>query len=55
MSNVVARLYQAEGQVTPEITAVSQFMVSILGEDCAGEKELTYMALRVGDQLSDQL
>ena len=43
----VSRLYQAEGKVTPEITAVSEFMASILDSDCAGEKELTYLTLRV--------
>ncbi|XP_029903069.1 apolipoprotein B-100-like [Myripristis murdjan] len=55
LSNVVRKLYQAEGQVTPEITAVSQFMVSILGEDCAGEKELTYMALRVVGNMGEAM
>ena len=43
----VARLYQAEGKVTPEIIAVSEFMASILGSDCAGEKEMTFLTLRV--------
>lgn len=45
----VTRLYQAEG-VTPEITAVSEFMVSLLGADCAGDKDLTFLTLRVGSQ-----
>lgn len=49
MSNFVTRLYQAEG-VTPEVTAVSEFMVSLLGADCAGEKDLTFLTLRVGNQ-----
>ena len=48
MSEFVTRLYQAEG-VTPEITAVSDFMNSLLGADCAGEKDLTFMTLRVGN------
>lgn len=48
MFDFVIRLYKAEG-VTPEITAVSEFMASLLGADCAGEKELTFLALRVDD------
>ncbi|XP_056150457.1 apolipoprotein B-100-like [Lampris incognitus] len=47
LSNAMRKLYQAEGKVTPEMTAVSEFMASILGEDCAGEKERTFMTLRV--------
>lgn len=43
----VTRLYQAEGKVTPEIAAVSEFLASLLGADCAGEKELTFLTLRV--------
>lgn len=50
MSNFVIRLYQAEG-VTPEITAVSEFMASLLGADCAGDKDLIFLTLRVGNQL----
>lgn len=49
MSNFVNRLYQAEG-VTPEITAVSEFIASLLGTDCAGEKDLTFLTLRVSHQ-----
>lgn len=49
MSNFVTRLYQAEG-VTPEITAVSEFMASLLDTDCAGEKDLTFLTLRVSSQ-----
>lgn len=49
VSSFVTRLYQSEG-VTPEISAVSEFIVSILGEDCAGEKDLTFLTLRVGVQ-----
>lgn len=55
MYHFVVRLYQAEGSVTPEITAVSEFMASLLGADCAGDKELTFLALRVSDELSNQL
>lgn len=50
MSHFANRLYQAEG-VTPEITAVFEYMTTLLGADCAGEKELTFLALRVGNQL----
>ncbi|XP_069573252.1 apolipoprotein B-100-like [Brachyistius frenatus] len=46
LSNAVRRLYKAEG-LTPEITAVYEFMSSLLGADCAGEKELTFLTLRV--------
>ncbi|XP_071777034.1 apolipoprotein B-100-like [Centroberyx gerrardi] len=55
LSNVVRKLYQAEGRVTPEITAVSEFMASILGADCAGEKELTFLALRVVGNMGDAM
>uniref|UniRef100_A0A8K9WYG7 Vitellogenin domain-containing protein n=1 Tax=Oncorhynchus mykiss TaxID=8022 RepID=A0A8K9WYG7_ONCMY len=47
LGNVVRKLYQAEGKVTPEIAAVSEFLVSLLGADCAGEKELTFLTLRI--------
>ncbi|XP_030627114.1 apolipoprotein B-100 [Chanos chanos] len=47
LSNVVRRLYQAEGKVTPEIASVNEFIASILGADCAGEKEQTFLTLRV--------
>lgn len=49
MSKYVTRLYQAEG-VTPEITAVFNFMASLLGTDCAGDKDLTFLTLRVGNK-----
>uniref|UniRef100_A0A673JJC8 Apolipoprotein B-100-like n=1 Tax=Sinocyclocheilus rhinocerous TaxID=307959 RepID=A0A673JJC8_9TELE len=47
LSNVVRRHFQAEGQLTSEILEVSNFINSILGADCAGEKDLTYLTLRV--------
>ncbi|XP_043075498.1 apolipoprotein B-100-like [Puntigrus tetrazona] len=47
LSNVVRRHFQAEGQLTSEILEVSNFITSILGADCAGEKDLTYLTLRV--------
>lgn len=46
MFTFVCRLYKAEG-VTPEITAVYEYMASILGADCAGEKDLMFLTLRV--------
>lgn len=50
VSFFVTRLFQTEG-VTPEIIAVSEFIASILGEDCAGEKDLTFLTLRVSVHL----
>lgn len=41
------RHFQAEGQLTAEILEVSNFITSILGADCAGEKDLNYLTLRV--------
>ncbi|KAM8832925.1 apolipoprotein B-100-like [Spinachia spinachia] len=46
LSNAVRKLYQVEG-ISPEINDVSDFMASLLGGDCAGEKELTFLTLRV--------
>ncbi|GAA6228828.1 apolipoprotein B-100-like [Lates japonicus] len=54
LSNVVRKLYQSEG-VTPEITAVSEFMASLLGADCAGEKDLTFLTLRVVGNMGDAM
>ncbi|XP_032399124.1 apolipoprotein B-100 [Etheostoma spectabile] len=54
LSNAVRKLYQAEG-VTPEITAVSEYMTSILGADCAGEKDLTFLTLRVVGNMGDAM
>lgn len=48
-SNPLARLYQVKG-ATPEITAVSEFISSLLATDCAGDKDLTFLTLRVGIQ-----
>lgn len=49
MSFFVTRLYEAEG-VTPEITAVYEFVASLLSTDCTGDKDLTFLTLRVGNQ-----
>uniref|UniRef100_A0A3Q3KG36 Vitellogenin domain-containing protein n=1 Tax=Monopterus albus TaxID=43700 RepID=A0A3Q3KG36_MONAL len=54
LSNAVRKLYKDEG-VTPEITAVSEFVASLLGTDCAGEKELTFLTLRVVGNMGDAL
>ncbi|TNN45216.1 Apolipoprotein B-100 [Liparis tanakae] len=54
LSNAVRKLYKAE-HVTPEITAVSEFMASLLGADCAGEKELTFLTLRVIGNMGDAM
>uniref|UniRef100_A0A8C4GUU3 Vitellogenin domain-containing protein n=1 Tax=Dicentrarchus labrax TaxID=13489 RepID=A0A8C4GUU3_DICLA len=39
----------------PEITAVSEFMASLLGADCAGEKDLTFLILRVVGNMGDAM
>ncbi|XP_032441081.1 apolipoprotein B-100-like [Xiphophorus hellerii] len=54
LSNAVKRLYKAEG-VTPEITAVYEYMADLLGADCAGEKELTFLTLRVVGNMGDAM
>lgn len=54
LSNAVRKLYQAEG-MTPEITAVSEFMAYLLGTDCSGEKDLTFLALRVVGNMGDAM
>lgn len=43
------RVYKIEGKVTPEITAVSEYMASLLG-DCSGDKDQTFLTLRVSIQ-----
>ncbi|XP_054618361.1 apolipoprotein B-100-like [Dunckerocampus dactyliophorus] len=53
LSNTVRKLYQTEGKVTPEITAVSDFLASLLGPDCAGDKDLTFLTLRVVGNIGD--
>ncbi|XP_056219329.1 apolipoprotein B-100-like [Seriola aureovittata] len=54
LSNAVRKLYQREG-VTPEISAVSEYMASLLGADCAGDKDLTFLTLRVVGNMGDAL
>ncbi|XP_034555340.1 apolipoprotein B-100-like [Notolabrus celidotus] len=54
LSNAVRKLYHAEG-MTPEITAVYEYMSSILGADCPGEKDLTYMTLRVVGNMGEAM
>ncbi|XP_056150905.1 apolipoprotein B-100-like [Lampris incognitus] len=46
LSNVVKRLYKAEGKLIPEIHSVAEFMAAQLG-DCSGDKDHTFMTLRV--------
>ncbi|KAM8725601.1 apolipoprotein B-100-like [Acanthopagrus schlegelii] len=46
LSNVVKRFYKAEGKLIPEIYAVAEFMAAQLG-DCSGDKDNTFMTLRV--------
>ncbi|XP_077567723.1 apolipoprotein B-100-like [Stigmatopora nigra] len=53
LSNAVRRLYQAEGKITNEITAVSDFVASLLGPDCSGEKDQTFLTLRVIGNIGD--
>ncbi|XP_072558800.1 apolipoprotein B-100-like [Paramormyrops kingsleyae] len=47
LSNSVRKFYQSEPKVTPEITAVSEFMASQLGSDCSGDKDQIFLTLRV--------
>ncbi|KAK2890072.1 hypothetical protein Q8A73_018372 [Channa argus] len=54
LSSAVRKLYKVNG-ITPEITAVSEFVSSLLGPDCAGEKELTFLTLRVVGNMGDAM
>ncbi|KAJ8269866.1 hypothetical protein GJAV_G00107690 [Gymnothorax javanicus] len=47
LSNIVRRFYQAEGKVTDGIVDVAQFLASLLAEDCSGDKDQTFLVLRV--------
>uniref|UniRef100_A0A9J8CEX0 Vitellogenin domain-containing protein n=1 Tax=Cyprinus carpio carpio TaxID=630221 RepID=A0A9J8CEX0_CYPCA len=49
LGNVVRRY------ITSEILEVSNFINSILGADCAGEKDLTYLTLRVIGNIGDAM
>ncbi|XP_027497010.1 apolipoprotein B-100 [Corapipo altera] len=46
LSHSVTKFYDEKKVVTEEITDVADFMVSLLGTDCSGEDELTYLTLR---------
>ncbi|NWX20552.1 APOB protein, partial [Aegotheles bennettii] len=46
LSHSVTKFYNEKKIVTEEITHVADFMVSLLGTDCSGEDELTYLTLR---------
>uniref|UniRef100_A0A3B3BIT0 Vitellogenin domain-containing protein n=1 Tax=Oryzias melastigma TaxID=30732 RepID=A0A3B3BIT0_ORYME len=41
--------------VTPEISDVYEFMTSLLGGDCAGEKDLTFLTLRIIGNMGDAM
>ncbi|XP_010134723.1 PREDICTED: apolipoprotein B-100 [Buceros rhinoceros silvestris] len=46
LSHSVTKFYNEKLIVTEEITDVADFMESLLGSDCSGEDELTYLTLR---------
>ncbi|XP_063186625.1 apolipoprotein B-100 [Chroicocephalus ridibundus] len=46
LSHAVTKFYNEKMVVTEEVTDVADFMVSLLGTDCSGEDELTYLTLR---------
>ncbi|XP_014812319.1 PREDICTED: apolipoprotein B-100 isoform X2 [Calidris pugnax] len=46
LSHSVTKFYNEKMTVTEEISDVADFMVSLLGTDCSGEDELTYLTLR---------
>ncbi|NXL48870.1 APOB protein, partial [Podilymbus podiceps] len=46
LSHSVTKFYNEKMVVTEEITDVADFMASMLGTDCSGEDELTYLTLR---------
>ncbi|KFQ29108.1 Apolipoprotein B-100, partial [Merops nubicus] len=46
LSHSVTKFYNEKMTVTEEIADVADFMVSLLGTDCSGEDELTYLTLR---------
>ncbi|NXX74093.1 APOB protein, partial [Urocolius indicus] len=46
LSHSVTKFYNEKKIVTEEITNVAGFMTSLLGSDCSGEGELTYLTLR---------
>ncbi|XP_068793169.1 apolipoprotein B-100 [Struthio camelus] len=46
LSHSVTKFYNEKITVTEEITDVADFMVSLLGTDCSGDDELTYLTLR---------
>ncbi|NXJ45697.1 APOB protein, partial [Spizaetus tyrannus] len=46
LSHSVTKFYNEKMIMTEEITDVADFMASLLGSDCSGEDELTYLTLR---------
>ncbi|XP_066532856.1 apolipoprotein Bb, tandem duplicate 1 [Hoplias malabaricus] len=53
-SNAVRRLYKSEGKVTPEITAVADYVDEEIG-DCKGDQEHIYLTLRVTGNMAAAL
>ncbi|KAK7940141.1 hypothetical protein WMY93_003467 [Mugilogobius chulae] len=47
LGNAAMKVADAEGTEVDEVRAVSDFFMSILGADCSGDKELTFLTLRV--------
>uniref|UniRef100_A0AAV2K794 Vitellogenin domain-containing protein n=1 Tax=Knipowitschia caucasica TaxID=637954 RepID=A0AAV2K794_KNICA len=47
VGNVAKKLAEAEGAEVEEVRAVYDFFTSMLGEDCSGDKEVTFQTLRV--------
>ncbi|KAF6723984.1 Apolipoprotein B-100 [Oryzias melastigma] len=54
LSIATRKLFKSEG-VTPEISDVYEFMTSLLGGDCAGEKDLTFLTLRIIGNMGDAM
>nr|XP_005012961.3 LOW QUALITY PROTEIN: apolipoprotein B-100 [Anas platyrhynchos] len=46
LSHSVTKFYNEKMIVTEEIMNVADFMISLLGTDCSGDAELTYLTLR---------
>ncbi|XP_028647178.1 apolipoprotein B-100 [Erpetoichthys calabaricus] len=46
LSNSVRRFYETENVVTPEVTDTAEFMTSLLGSDCSGDDDSTFLTLK---------
>ncbi|MBN3287201.1 APOB protein, partial [Polyodon spathula] len=51
LSHTVRKFYNMEHLVTPEVTDVAKFMVSLLGSDCSGNEDSIYLTLKVSIML----